>query len=274
MEEAETSQNMSTGLLKVMERTRKNPDGKMRSLAHHIDMETLGRAYHRIRKDAAVGVDSITKEEYGINLEENLEELHARLKGMRYRHQPIRRVHIPKGGGRTRPIGISATEDKIVQGALRELLEAIYEQDFMDCSYGFRPGRSAHDALKALNRSIRYGEANWIVSADIEAFFDNVDRPMLREVLGERIDDKSLMRLIGKCLRVGVLDGAEFSVPKEGTAQGSVLSPLLGNIYLHHAIDRWFEEEVKPRMHGRSCLVRYADDRAPRRRREEAEMVT
>lgn len=260
MKEAETSHNMSTGLLKVMERARKNPNGKMLSLAHHIDKEALERAYHRIHKDAAVGVDGVTKEEYGNNLEDNLEDLHARLKGMKYRHQPIRRVHIPKGRGKTRPIGVSATEDKIVQGALRELLEAIYEQDFLDCSYGFRPGRSAHDAIKALNKSIRYGEANWILSADIEAFFDNVDRPTLRKVLEERIDDKSLMRLIGKCLHVGVLDGVEFHIPEGGTAQGSILSPLLGNIYLHHAIDRWFEIEVKPRMRGRSCLTRYADD--------------
>jgi RNA-directed DNA polymerase len=169
---------------------------------------------------------------------------------------------------------VSSIEDKIVQGALRELLEAIYEQDFLDCSYGFRPGRSAHDALKTLNWSIRYGEAKWILEADIASFFDNVVRPALKEMLQERIGDKSLMRLIGKCLRVGVLDGADFSTPDEGTVQGSILSPLLGNVYLHHVVDLWFEKEVKPRLKGRSCMVRYADDRAPRRRRKEAVMVT
>jgi group II intron reverse transcriptase/maturase len=232
----------------------------MLALAHHIDQAALERAYHRIRKDAAVGVDGVTKEEYGRDLEENLADLHGRLKAMRYRHQPIRRVHLPKGNGRTRPIGVSATEDKIVQGALRELLEAVYEQDFMDCSYGFRPGRSAHDALVALNRSIGRGEANVILEADIASFFDNVDRPTLKEMLQERIDDKSLMRLVGKCLRVGVLDGAEYSTPEAGTAQGSILSPLLGNVYLHHVIDLWYEHEVRPRLQGRSCLVRYADD--------------
>jgi group II intron reverse transcriptase/maturase len=202
----------------------------------------------------------VTKEEYGQDLEQRLADLHGRMKAMRYRHQPIRRVHIPKDNGQTRPIGVSTVEDKIVQGALRELLEAIYEQDFLDCSYGFRPGRSAHDALKALNTSIRFGEAYVILEADIASFFDSLDRPKLREMLEERIDDKSLLRLVGKCLHVGVLDGAEFHTPDEGAVQGSSLSPLLGNIYLHHAVDLWYEREVKPRMRGRSCLVRYADD--------------
>ena len=260
MREVSTSQVMSTGLLKVMERAREYPHGKLLSLAHHIDQAALERAYSRIRNDAAVGVDGVTKASYGEDLEANLADLHARLKGMRYRHQPIRRIHIPKGPGKTRPIGISATEDKIVQGALRELLEVIYEQDFLDCSYGFRPGRSAHDALRSLNKSMMYGEVNWLISADIEAFFDSMDRPMLRKMLAERIDDKSLMRLIGKCLRVGVLDGAEFFTPEEGAAQGSILSPLLGNIYLHHVVDRWFAGEVQPRLRGRSCQIRYADD--------------
>jgi RNA-directed DNA polymerase len=260
MNEAKTSENMSTGLARVVERARRDPHGKMLSLSHHLDEEALKRAFHRIRKDAAVGMDGVTVEEYGQDLERRLADLHGRMKAMRYRHQPIRRVHIPKDNGKTRPIGVSTTEDKIVQGTLRELMEAIYEQDFLDCSYGFRPGRSAHDAITALNRSIRSGEANFILEADIEAFFDSVDRPKLREVLQERIGDKSLMRLVGKCLRVGVLDGVEFHTPEEGTAQGSILSPLLGNIYLHHAIDLWYEREVKPRMRGRSCLVRYADD--------------
>jgi RNA-directed DNA polymerase len=260
MSEAETSEQVSTGLARVMEAARKNPHGRMRSLCHHIDAAALERAYHRIRQGAAVGVDGVTKEEYGQDLEQRLADLHGQMKAMRYRHQPIRRVHIPKDNGQTRPIGVSTVEDKIVQGALRELLEAIYEQDFSECSYGFRPGRSAHDALKALNKSIRYGEANFVLEADIASFFDSLDRPRLREMLEERIDDKSLLRLVGKCLHVGVLDGAEFHTPDEGAVQGSSLSPLLGNIYLHHAIDLWYEREVKPRMRGRSCLVRYADD--------------
>jgi group II intron reverse transcriptase/maturase len=186
--------------------------------------------------------------------------VHERLRTKRYRHQPIRRVHIPKERGRKRPIGISAIEDKVVQNALREVLEAIYEQDFLDCSYGFRPGRSAHDAVRALTRAVDAGEANWILEIDVASFFDSVDRTQLREMLQRRVADGSLMRLVGKCLHVGVLDGAEYTEPSEGTVQGSTLSPLLGNVYLHYALDLWFTEEVKPRLRGRAVLVRYADD--------------
>jgi len=260
MEEAKTSVGMSPGLQRVMERARRNPRERQFALAYLIDVEALRRSYHRLRNNAAVGVDGVTKEEYGRDLEANLQGLVARLKAMKYRHQSIRRVHIPKERDRTRPIGISATEDKIVQGALREILEAIYEQDFLDCSHGFRPGRRPHDALKVLNRAVRKGEANVILEADIVSFFDSIDRPMLREMLQERIADKSFMRLVAKCLHVGVLDGEEFSRPEEGTAQGSVLSPILGNIYLHYALDKWFEEEVKPRLKGKATLIRFADD--------------
>jgi group II intron reverse transcriptase/maturase len=243
-----------------MERARRDPHERQLALAYLIDVEALRRSYHRLRNDAAVGVDGVTKADYGRDLEANLRDLHQRLKTMTYRHQPIRRVHIPKDKNRTRPIGISATEDKIVQDALREILEAIYEQDFLDCSYGFRPGRSAHDALRAVHRAVRDGGANVILEADIVSYFDSIDRPMLREMLQERIADKSFMRLVGKCLHAGVLDGEAFSRPEEGTAQGSILSPILGNIYLHHALDRWFEGEVKPRLKGKATLIRYADD--------------
>ena len=261
MDEARTSErDMSPGLRRVMERARRDPHERQFALAHLIDVEALRRSYHRLRKSAAVGVDGVTKEAYGEKLEENLQDLHRRLKEMRYRHQPLRRIHVPKGRGRTRPIGISATEDKVVQGALRELLEAIYEQDFRDCSYGFRPGRKAHDALRALNREVREGKVSVILEADVQSFFDSVDRPMLKEMLQRRIADKSLMRLIGKCLRVGVLDGEELSRPEVGTAQGSVVSPILGNVYLHYALDEWFEEEVKPRLKGTATVIRYADD--------------
>jgi len=243
-----------------MERARRHPHERQFALAYLIDVEALRRCYHRLREKSAVGVDGVTKADYGQNLEENLQDLHARLKAMTYRHQPIRRVHIPKDKNRTRPIGISATEDKIVQDALREVLEAIYEQDFLDCSYGFRPGRRPHDALRALHRVVKSGEANVILEADIVSFFDSIDRPMLREMLQERIADKSFMRLVGKCLHAGVLDGETFSRPDEGTVQGSILSPILGNIYLHHALDTWFEGDVKPRLKGKATLIRYADD--------------
>ena len=260
MSNALTLGDMSPGLLRVVERARREPAGRFHSLAHLIDVPALRRACDRLRKDAAVGVDGMTKEQYGQDLEVRLEDLHVRLRSMRYRHQPIRRVHIPKGQGKTRPIGISAFEDKLVQDALREVLEVIYEQDFLDCSYGFRPGRSAHDAVRDLNRIVHRGEVSWILEADIVSFFDSVDRTALVEMLQKRVADGSLLRLIGKCLHVGVLDREEFTRPEVGTAQGSVLSPILGNIYLHYALDLWFETEVKPRMRGRATLIRYCDD--------------
>src|SRR3990172_5558057 len=260
MSNASTLGGVSPELLKVVERAQREPEGGFHSLAHLIDVSALERAYHRMRKDAAVGVDGVTKEQYGQDLERNLRDLHARMKAKRYRHQPIRRVHIPKEGGKTRPIGISAFEDKLVQDAVREVLEAIYEQDFLGCSYGFRPGRSAHDAVRTLDRIVHQGKVNWILEADIVSFFDSLDRNQLEKMLEVRVADGSLLRLIGKCLHVGVLDGAELSAPETGTAQGSVLSPLLGNVYLHYVLDFWFETEVKPRLRGRATLIRYADD--------------
>jgi group II intron reverse transcriptase/maturase len=239
-----------------------------------LDEEALGRAYHRIRKAAAVGVDGITKEEYGQRLEENLRALHGRLKTMRYRHQPIRRVHIPKAGGKTRPIGISSLEDKIVQGGLREILEAICEQDFLECSYGFRPNRSAHDALRAVNRMASEERITVVLEADIQAFFDSIDRKKLLELLQIRVADTPFLRLIGKCLHVGVLDGEEYSEPDEGTAQGSIISPMFGNVYLHYALDLWFERDIRPRLKGQARLIRYADDFVMGfERRDDAERV-
>jgi group II intron reverse transcriptase/maturase len=250
---------MSPGLARVTEAARRNA-GRLLSLAHHVDVDALRRAYNRIRAKAAVGVDEVTKEEYGKDLEKNLQDLHQRLKSMKYRHQVIRRVHIDKGGGKTRPIGISTIEDKIVQDSLRELLEAIYEQDFLECSYGFRPGRGAHDALRALNGAVYRGEVNVVLEADIVSFFDRIDRKKLKQLLEQRLADKSLMRIIGKCLHVGVLeDGVETS-PEQGTVQGSTLSPILANVYLHHVLDNWFETEIKPALRGKAILVRYCDD--------------
>jgi len=260
MPDASTSETMSLGLLKVVERAKTEPEGRFHSLAHLIDVPGLMRAHRRMRKDAAVGVDAVTKEQYGEDLEGNLRGLHERLVSKQYRHRPIRRVHIPKEKGKTRPIGISAYEDKLVQDAVREVLEAIYEQDFLDCSHGFRPKRSAHDAIRALDRIAHRGKVNWVLEADIVSFFDSLDRTKLKELLQIRVVDGSLLRLIGKCLHVGVLDGTEYAEPQTGTAQGSVLSPILGNIYLHYVLDQWFEREVKPRMRGEVHLVRYADD--------------
>lgn len=260
MTDASTSGTMSPQLLKVAERAKREPGAKFHSLAHLIDVAALRRAYDRIRKDAAVGVDGMTKETYGQDLEARLADLHERLKTKRYRHQPIRRVHIPKDNGKTRPIGISTIEDKIVQDSIREVLETVYEQEFHDCSFGFRPGRRAHDALKVLDRAIIQGHANWILEADIVSFFDSVDRRQLMEMIDQRVPDGALQQLIGKCLNVGVLDGESFTTADEGTTQGSILSPLLGNIYLHYVLDLWFEREVRPRLRGGASLVRYADD--------------
>jgi len=260
MTDASMSGTMSPGLLKVVERAKMEPEGRFHSLAHLIDVPALERSYQRMRKDAAVGVDGVTKEQYGQQLEGTLRELHERLVSKRYRHQPIRRVHIPKEKGKTRPIGISAFEDKVVQNAMREVLEAVYEQDFLECSHGFRPGRRAHDAIRVLDQMMHRGKVSWILEADIVSFFDSLDRSKLMEMLQIRVADGSMLRLIGKCLHVGVLDGAEYCAPDTGTAQGSVLSPLLGNIYLHYVLDLWFEREIKPRLRGEACLVRYADD--------------
>jgi RNA-directed DNA polymerase len=254
------AESMSPKLLEVRERAKRNPQRRFLSLAHLIDEGALKRAYQRIRKDAAVGVDDVTKEQYGQELESNVANLHGRMKTGRYRHQPLRRVHIPKDKGRTRPIGISCVEDKVVQGAVREVLEAVYEPIFYEGSYGFRPGRSAHQALRTLDRALMRGEANWILEADIQSYFDSIDRKMLMEMLKERAADTSLLRLVGRCLHVGVLDGDEYSEPDEGTAQGSSLSPLLGNVYLHHVLDQWFERDVLPRMKGKALLIRFADD--------------
>lgn len=260
MADVQTSGIMSPQLLKVADRAKQDPKTRFNSLAHLIDEAALQRSFSRTRSDAAVGVDGVTKEAYGQNLHDNLQALHQRLKTGRYRHQAIRRVHVPKENGKSRPIGVSALEDKLVQGALKEVLEAIYEQDFLPCSTGFRPHRSAHHAIRELNAVAFRGEANWVLEADIQSFFDSLDRTWLMKMLRERVADGALLRLVGKCLHVGVLDGEEYSEPAQGTAQGSVLSPLLGNLYLHYVLDLWFERVVKPRLHGKAQLIRYCDD--------------
>lgn len=254
------ARKVSTKLLKVRERARKDPSTRFLSLAHLIDEAALERAFHRQRKDAAVGVDGVTKEQYGQNLEMNLRDLHERLVAKRYRHQPIRRTHVPKARGERRPIGISCFEDKLVQESLRKVLEVVYEPLFLDCSYGFRPGRSAHDALRALDRAAMAGEMSWLLEADVTSYFDSIDRKLLVGMLRNRVVDSSLLRLVGKCLHVGVLDGEQYSEPEVGTTQGSVLSPLLGNIYLHYVLDEWFTAEVVGRLRGKAHLIRYADD--------------
>ena len=233
----------------------------LNTLAHYIDLAWLKVAYRRTRKDGAPGVDGQTAQNYEANLEENLQALLDRAKSSdTYRAPPVRRVHIPKGDGGTRPIGIPTFEDKVLQRAVVMVLEAIYEQDFLDCSYGFRPRRSAHDALESLWRHTMRCRGGWLLEADIKSFFDSVDRRLLQQILGQRVSDGVLKRLIGKWLNAGVMEEGRIYRPNSGTPQGGVVSPLLANIYLHEVLDVWFEHVVKPRLKGPAHLVRYADD--------------
>jgi group II intron reverse transcriptase/maturase len=235
------------------------------SLAYLIDIDWLKEAYRRTRKDGAVGVDGVTAEEYEQDLEGNLQRLLDRVRSNTYRAPPVRRVHIPKGGSttETRPIGIPTLEDKILQRAVVMLLEPIYEQDFMDCSYGFRPGRSAHQALESFRGQLMSCRGGRVLEVDIRKFFDHLDHGHLRAFLQRRVRDGVLLRLIGKWLKAGVMEDGCVSYPDSGSPQGGVVSPLLSNIFLHYLLDLWFEREVNPRLQDRVFLVRYADDCAP-----------
>src|SRR5258708_7332569 len=257
-----TPENISTKLLRIAELAKQMPSAQMRSLSRHIDVEWLIEAHRRVRKDGASGVDGQTAEEYAKNLESNLESLLDRAKsGDHYRAPPVRRVHIPKGdGSKTRAIGIPTFEDKILQKAAAMVLEAVYEQDFLSSSYGFRPGRGAHDALEAVRSQMMKLGGGWVLEADIEGFFDSVDHAKLREIISQRVSDGVLTRLIGKWLKAGVMEGGVVRHPETGTPQGGVISPLLANVYLHEVLDVWWMREVQPRMSGRTTLVRYADD--------------
>jgi group II intron reverse transcriptase/maturase len=231
------------------------------TLAHHIDVDWLREAFRRTRKDGARGVDGRGAGEYEERLDENLESLLARAKSGTYRAPPVRRVHIPKGdGSQTRPIGIPTFEDKVLQRAVTMVLEPIYEQSFYDFSYDFRPGHSAHQACEALQNAAVKMAGGWVLEVDIKRFFDTLDHGHLREILSRRVRDGVILRLIGKWLNAGVLEGAELSRPEAGSPQGGVISPLLANIYLHEVIDNWFVREVRPRLKGRAVLIRYADD--------------
>jgi group II intron reverse transcriptase/maturase len=236
------------------------PDRTLTSLSHHIDLDWLREAYRLTRKDGAVGVDGQTAEQYAENLEENLAELLDLAKSGRYRAPAVRRVHIPKGRGKTRPIAVPTFGDKVLQRAVVMLLTPVYEEDFLDCSYGFRPGRSAHDALQALWDGMMLMGGGWVLDLDIERFFDTIDRVLLQQVLRQRVNDGVVKRLVGKWLRAEVMESGKLSYPDAGTPQGGVISPLLANIFLHEVLDTWFHEQVIPRLSGRAFLVRYADD--------------
>jgi group II intron reverse transcriptase/maturase len=253
--------NISTKLQRIAELARREPKVALTALAHHIDIEFLREAYRRTRKDGAAGVDGETATSYAASLDENLRSLLDRFKSGTYRAPPVRRVHIPKGdGSKTRPIGIPTFEDKVLQRAVTMVLEAIYEQEFLDCSYGFRPARSAHDALQALWDGLMKMHGGWVLELDIEAFFDTMVHEHLRTFLDRRVRDGVLRRTINKWLKAGVLEAGELRYEDAGTPQGGVVSPLLANVYLHEVLDTWFESEVKPRLQGHAFLVRYADD--------------
>lgn len=260
MSESLNSGSISTRLARIAELARKHPERAFMSLHHAIDVAWLREAYRRTRKDAAVGVDGQSAEDYARDLEKNLESLLVRFRTGAYRAPPVRRVHIPKGDGRTRPIGVPTFEDKILQRAVAMVLEAIYEQDFHPGSYGFRPGRSPHYALDALWNGVMSYRGAWIVEVDIQRFFDTLDHGALRGFLDERVTDGVIRRAIDKWLKAGVMESGAVTHPDEGTPQGGVISPILANVYLHEVLDEWFEADVKPRLRGRAFLVRYADD--------------
>lgn len=252
--------DISTKLQWMAELARREPRA-LTALAHHIDIEFLREAYRRTRKDGATGVDGETAASYAERLDENLRSLLDRFKSGTYRAPPVRRVHIPKGdGSKTRPIGIPTFEDKVLQRAVTMVLEAIYEQEFLDSSYGFRPARSHHDALQALWDGLMKMHGGWVLELDIERFFDTMVHEHLRSFLDRRVRDGVLRRTINKWLKAGVLEAGELRYEDAGTPQGGVISPLLANVYLHEVLDTWFATEVKPRLQGRAVLIRYADD--------------
>jgi group II intron reverse transcriptase/maturase len=253
---------VSTKQQRLAELAKQSPPMGFTSLAYLRDSDWLHEAYQRTRKDGAAGVDGQTAAGYEQDLEANLRSLLDRAKSGTYRAPPVRRVHIPKGGSatETRPSGIPTLEDKVLQRAVAMLLEPIYEQDFYDCSFGFRPGRSAHQALAALWKQAMDSHGGWILEVDIRKFFDTLDHAHLRAFLQHRVRDGVLNRLIGKWLQAGVMEDGTVTFPTAGSPQGGVISPVLSNVYLHYVLDDWFEREVKPRLRGRAYLIRYADD--------------
>ena len=247
-------------LNRIAESARQDAGRKFHSIAHLLTQEALWEAFAELRKNAAAGVDGVTYADYEEHLVRNLLGLHERLRSKTYRAQPLRRIYIDKEDGRKRPISIPALEDKIVQRATVELLNAIFEQDFLDCSYGFRPGRSAHQALDEVRRVLCTQPMAFVLELDICTYFDSIVRKLLMDMVECRVTDTSILRLIGKWINVGVIDEGRLLVSETGTGQGQIISPLLANLYLHHVLDVWFEQEVKPRLRGQAFEIRYADD--------------
>ena len=255
------SSDTSTKRRQIAELAKQNPEMAFTSLNHLLDLDLLRKAFHQTPKNKSPGIDGQTWADYEANLEDNLQSLLTRAKTGTYQAPPVRRVHIPKGSGsETRPIGIPTLEDKVLQRAVVMLLEPLYEPLFHEGSYGFRPGRSAHQALEQLRAKMMASNGGWILDVDVRKFFDTLDHGCLRELLRRRVRDGVLLRLIGKWLHAGVLEDGQIFHPDEGTPQGGVISPLLANLYLHYVLDEWIEKEVNPRLRGHVFLIRYADD--------------
>jgi RNA-directed DNA polymerase len=257
---AQHREAVSPGLARIRQAAKDRKGEKFTTLLHHIDVDLLEQAYHWLKRDAAPGVDGMTWAEYGEGLTGRLADLHERVHRGAYRAQPSRRTYIPKPDGRQRPLGIAALEDKIVQRAVVEVLNAIYETDFLGFSYGFRPGRGQHDALDALAVGIGSQAVNWIVDADIRAFFDSIDHEWMMRFVEHRIGDRRVLRLIRKWLTVGVVEDEVRHPAEKGTPQGAVISPLLANIYLHYVYDLWVQQWRRRHARGAVVVVRYADD--------------
>jgi RNA-directed DNA polymerase len=251
---------MSTQIDRISELAKEDPKRQFFSIAHLITPEAMYAAFRGLRKKASAGVDGVTYQIYEKDAARNIQRLHERLREGKYRAQPLRRIYIPKENGKERPISIPSLEDKIVQKATGEVLNAIYEQDFFDCSYGFRPGRGPHHALDEVGRVICRKPTDWILEIDITAYFDTIVREQLMEMIEKRISDGSVLQLIRKWIQVGVIDEGRLLVSETGTGQGQTISPLLANIYLHYVLDEWFEQEVKPRLKGAAHEIRFADD--------------
>lgn len=260
MKETASSETISTKLGRIAQLARGAPGKAITNLSHHVDLAWLREAHRRTRKSGATGVDGQSAAEYAANLEDNLQSLLDRAKSGSYRAPPVRRVFIPKDGKEMRPLGIPTFEDKVLQRAITMLLEAVYEQDFLPCSYGFRPRRSAHQALDAVHAAATRTAGGWMIEVDIRKFFDSVSRPVLLDVLRQRVRDGVVLRLVAKWLKAGVMENGIVEVPESGTPQGGVISPMLANILLHDVLDTWFERDVRPRLRGRATLARYADD--------------
>jgi group II intron reverse transcriptase/maturase len=260
MKETQNSGNVSTKLNRIAELARKYRGEALKTLSHQIDREFLREAYRRTRKDGATGVDNQTAKEYAENLKANLESLENRFKSGTYWAPPVRRSYITKPDGTERALGMPTFEDKVLQRAVAMVLGAIYEEEFLDCSHAYRPGRSAHGALGQLRDGLMKINGGWVYEVDIRAFFDTLDHKHLRSFLDQRVKDGPIRRTIDKWLAAGVMEQGRVEYPEEGTPQGGVISPLLANLYLHEVLDKWFEDVVKPRMKGRVFLVRYADD--------------